>query len=231
MSLDPCSSLASANVKADCIKTDDAASSATGKCCLVSFTGMPTISSSKAVTAHTTGSVKDGSNLLACMKRTSGKLMFVTAHDAATWANRKQIGYLKGSDACGATGVVKAGAITGKSAYKTTGTSEAAMATDTIAGTVASCVCGVKGGSPCEQLAGSKVKADCTKTDDAASGTKAKCCLATFATPPTTSSAKAVTAGGTGSVIADSKFYACYKKSGGSILFTTHASATTEKSL
>jgi len=231
MTLDPCSSLASASVKADCIKTDDATSSATAKCCLVSFTGMPTISSSKDVTAHTTGSVKDGSNLLACMKRTGGKIMFVTAKDATTWANRRQIGYLKGTDACGATGVVKAGSISSKSAYKVASNTEAAMATDSIAGTVASCVCGVKGGSPCEQLASDKVKADCTKTDDAASGTKAKCCLATFNTVPTTSSSKSVTAGGTGSVIADSKLYACYKKSGGSIMFTTASDATTEKSL
>lgn len=102
MSLDPCSSLASASVKADCIKTDDGA---TGKCCLVTFNGIPTVSAAdKAITAHTTGTFKDSSNMLACMKRTSGKIIFVTPHDGTTWGARRQIAYLKGTEACSATG-------------------------------------------------------------------------------------------------------------------------------
>lgn len=60
------------------------------------------------------------------------------------------------------------------------------------------------------------------------------CCRATWDTVPKTdaasgSSAKAVTSGYTGSVV-DTKFYACYKRTGSHLTFTTAIDATTEKS-
>lgn len=116
IALDACSSLATNNVKNDCIKTDDGAS---GKCCLVTFNGVPTTSTgNKDITPHSTGTYKDGANILACMKRTNGKIVFVTSDSATTWGARRQIAYLKGAEACGSTGVVPASsALTSKTIY------------------------------------------------------------------------------------------------------------------
>lgn len=66
------------------------------------------------------------------------------------------------------------------------------LATDAAAGTANTCVCGVVMPSdPCVSLASNSVKTSCKTTSDGATPAK-KCCLATFTTIPTTSSAKAV---------------------------------------
>merc|ERR1711977_648812 len=75
--------------------------------------------------------------------------------------------------------------------------------------------------TPCNQLATTKIKTDCTKTADATTGTIGKCCLATFTTAPKSpkadgSSDITVASAGAGGVLDGTSFYGCYK-TGGSI--------------
>lgn len=84
----------------------------------------------------------------------------------------------------------------------------------------------------CNKVAVADVKTKCEKTATAA-GASTACCLATFASPPTTPKqadnnalAAVVDPNKGGDVNADGKFYSCYK-SGGVFRFKTHGDATT----
>lgn len=230
-------------VQTACTTTADSQTPAK-KCCLATFSTLTTWkngadTSTKGTQIAVVASAKGGSyatggKVYACYQ-SGGEFRFKTG--AATVSAKE--GWASAATFCATAAVNKAQS--NKDYTHTFGTNTAITGKDFVSGTSHGlgftgtaniCACGVKAANPCEQLASNKVEKDCVKTDDAASGTKAKCCLATFDTVPTTKNsgtARAVTAGETGSVI-NTKFFACYKKSGGSILFTTASNADTDKS-
>lgn len=83
----------------------------------------------------------------------------------------------------------------------------------------------------CAGLASADVKTKCATTSDGATPAK-KCCLATFATVPTTpqettNSVDVPVLTPTKGGKVDTKYYACYKSTSGNIRFKTGATAIT----